>query len=467
MRGAWQATALAATLSVGGCHKELTFDAAAIAAHPMLAGAPRGFLLGAATSAHQIEGGTQNDWTDWERGRYSDGRPHIADGATTARAADSWNRWPADVEALKTLGANVYRLGVEWSRLEPTPGAWDQAAAGRYRAMFGALRAAGIAPMVTLHHFTLPPWLAARGGWEWAGAPAAFAAFVGRAGAAFGDLVDLWCTINEPNVYVAKSYLSAEWPPGVADPRRAVTVMRALIIGHALATAELRRTDRADADGDGRATMIGIAQNLRVFDPASRHPVDALVAGAAASFYNDSFIDAVATGRIHISIPTVASVDERYPAARGTFDYLGVNYYTRERVIGHLGRTNAYRRAPIDSRRPQSDMGWEIYPEGLTRLLLHYAAYEWPMIVTENGVADARGDRRPDFLRAHIYALDRARQDGASPRRRWRRFRRQRETYDCCAGSGPSSASRTSRSSCTGVNGLAMKGMPLTAGRSL
>ena len=88
----------------------------------MLAGAPRGFLLGAATSAHQIEGGTHNDWTEWEKGRYPDGTPHVADGASAARAADSWNFWRSDLAALQLLGANVYRLGVEWSRLEPSPG---------------------------------------------------------------------------------------------------------------------------------------------------------------------------------------------------------------------------------------------------------------------------------------------------------------------------------------------------------
>jgi beta-glucosidase len=404
---------VALALTTSGCHNELTFDPAAIAAHSLFAGAPRGFLLGAATSAHQIEGGTHNDWTAWEKGRYPDGRPHVAAGASASRAADSWNLWRQDVAALKLLGANVYRLGIEWSRLEPGPGVWDQASADHYRSMFAALRAAHIAPMVTLYHFTLPPWIAERGGWEWEGTPAAFAEFAGRAAAAFGDLVDLWCTINEPNVFVTKGYLSAEWPPGVADPRRAAAVMRALIIGHALATAQLRARDRVDADGDGRATSVGIAQNLRVFQPASRHPVDGIVAGAASSFYNDSFIDAVATGRIRISIPTAVSINEPYPAARGTFDYLGVNYYTRERVIGHLGRKDVYRRAPPDGSRPISDMGWEIYPEGLTQLLLHYAAYEWPLLVTENGLADTRGDRRPDFLRAHIYALDQARAGGA------------------------------------------------------
>jgi beta-glucosidase len=155
---------LLASTAGAGCEKPLAFSPADIAAHRMLAGAPRGFWLGAATSAHQIEGGTHNDWTEWEKGRYTDGTPHVKDGASATRAADSWNLWHDDVAALHHLGANMYRLGVEWSRLEPTEGAWDTAAAARYREMFAALRAAGIEPMVTLSHFTLPPWVAARGG---------------------------------------------------------------------------------------------------------------------------------------------------------------------------------------------------------------------------------------------------------------------------------------------------------------
>jgi beta-glucosidase len=206
----------------------------------MLAGAPPGFLLGAATSAYQIEGGNHNDWTEWEKGRYPDGTPHVLDGTSAARAADSWNFWRADLSALQLLGANVYRLGIEWSRLEPSEGAWDAAAAARYRQMFAALRAAGITPIVTLYHFTLPTWVAARGGWDWDGAPAALAAFAGRAGAAFGDLVDWWCTINEPNVLVAKSYLAGQWPPGARDPRRAALALAALMRAHGLMTGALR-----------------------------------------------------------------------------------------------------------------------------------------------------------------------------------------------------------------------------------
>jgi beta-glucosidase len=401
-------------LAGGACNAKIAFHPDAITRHRMLEGAPLTFLLGAATSAHQIEGGTRNDWTEWEKGRYPDGTPHVADAARAAgRVADSWNLWQADLAALQLIGANVYRIGIEWSRLEPAQDRWDQASVDRYREMFASLAAAGIAPLVTLHHFTLPLWLSARGGWEWEGAPQAFAAFAGRAAAAFGDRVDLWCTINEPNVLVAKSYLAGQWPPGVKDPRRAAQVMVAQLKGHALATQELRARDRVDVDGDGHATRVGIAHNMRIFDPASPSPIDGIVAGAADHFYNQAFLDSVATGRIRITIPTVVQIDIPYPTLRGTFDYLGINYYTREMVQGALSGPTVYR-AFTPGDRPRSDLGWEIYPEGLYRLLKQQAHHGWPLLVSESGIADNQGDRRPTFIRSHIYALDRARAEGVN-----------------------------------------------------
>ncbi|MES1171876.1 MAG: family 1 glycosylhydrolase [Bacteroidota bacterium] len=416
-----QATLMVTVAGGAGCNKPEAFDPIEIDRHRMLAGVAPGFLLGAATSAHQIEGGNDNDWTDWERGRYPDGAPHVAGGASAARAADSWNLWRKDVAALEDLGANVYRLGIEWSRLEPTEGAWDQAAAARYRAMLQALRAAPghpIAPMLNLYHFTLPRWLAARGGWEAAGAPEAFAAFAARAADAFGDLVDLWCTLNEPNVYVSKGYLAGQWPPGVRDPARAARVLARLLEAHGLAAAALRARDRTDADGDGAAARIGLAHNVRVFDAASAHPFDGYVAKVADRFYNLAILDAVATGHIHIALPTAATVDRPAPSLRGSLDWLGINYYTRDivsaRVIRALRGAGPPYETVIDAARPRTDMGWEIYPEGLYRLLVRLAPYGWPLVVAESGLADRAGTVRPGYIRSHVYALDRARATGVN-----------------------------------------------------
>jgi beta-glucosidase len=288
---------------------------------------------------------------------------------------------------------------------------WDRAAAARYREMFVALRAAGITPIVTLYHFTLPTWVAARGGWDWEGAPAALAAFAARAGETFGDVVDWWCTINEPNVLVAKGYLAGQWPPGARDPRRAALALAALMRAHGLMAAALRESDRVDADGDGHATRIGIAHNLRIFDPYSARPLDGIVAGVSDWFYDESFLDAVTLGRVRVVLPGVIDIDEPFPALAGSFDYLGINYYTRDRIVGRWDRAHPYDVAATPGRS-RSDLGWEIYPEGLYRLLVRYARRGWPLFVTENGVADGRDVERADFLRAHLYAVDRARAEG-------------------------------------------------------
>ena len=184
---------------------------------------------------------------------------------------------------------------------------------------------------------------------------------------------------------------------------------------HGLMTQALRAGDRVDADGDGHATRIGIAQNLRIFDPYSANPIDGLVAGAADGFYDEAFLDAVTLGRVRVVLPKVIDIDEPFPALAGSFDYLGINYYTRDLVVGELRGPNVYTPAAV-ADHPRNDLGWEVYPEGLYRLLRRYANRGWPLIVTENGVADGRDALRADFLRSHIYALDRARADGVNVR---------------------------------------------------
>jgi beta-glucosidase len=199
----------------------------------------------------------------------------------------------------------------------------------------------------------------------------------------------------------------------VKDPARAVRALAAFERAHALMTAALRREDRADADGDGHATRVGLAHNVRVFDPASWHPADRYAASAADDFYNQQLIDAVATGRLRAKIPRVLAIDEPFPALAGSLDFLGLNYYTRELTVGHLFGDKHY--VPTTAPgRPVNDLGWEIYPEGLYRLLVRWKDAPWPLFVTEVGVADARGTGRPDFLRAHVYAADRARAEGAN-----------------------------------------------------
>jgi beta-glucosidase len=369
-------------------------------------GLPKDFLLGCATAAHQIEGGNENDWSDWERGSYPDGRPHIARGDVSGAASDSWNRFDEDLRLLKELGANAYRFGIEWARLEPEEGAWNAEAAQRYRSWLEKLRAAGIRSMVTLHHFTLPKWVAKDGGFASDKTIDRFAAFVSRAIDALGEPPDLWCTLNEPNVLAIESYVKGVWPPGLQDVKVAAQVLARILRAHARVAPMLR---------DKTHRPVGIAHHVRVFRPASRSPVDGIVAGVTDDFVNQAIIDAAMTGRIRIHVPGSVTIDEQVPDLKGSFDYLGLNYYTRDHVAADF-KDPALSRQFVPENRPTNDLGWELYPEGLYLLLKRFGKLGLPIHVTENGMPDNAGTRRGDYLRAHFYALQRAVKEGADVR---------------------------------------------------
>jgi beta-glucosidase len=168
---------------------------------------PAGFLWGVATAAHQIEGNNvSSDYWLLENLQPTNFVEPSGD------ACDSWNRWPEDVALVAGLGCNAYRFSVEWARIEPEEGAFSQAALQHYRRQCIALREAGVTPVVTLHHFTSPRWLAARGGWADAGTPARFARYAEQVGRALGDLVGAFCTLNEPNAQVNSYILRGEKP---------------------------------------------------------------------------------------------------------------------------------------------------------------------------------------------------------------------------------------------------------------
>jgi beta-glucosidase len=395
---------------LAGCSGRPSFDPAVINAVPIGQGLPRGFLLGASTASHQVEGGNANDWTDWENSRFPDGSLHIHDGSVSGPATDSWNRFDEDIELMKRLGSNSYRFSVEWSRLEPTEGAWNAEAAERYRQWVRALRANGIEPLVTLYHFTLPRWVAASGGWENPATVDAFERFSGRVAELLGEDVDWWCTINEPNVIAVSSYMDGIWPPGKTSTGIAAEVLAHLIEAHARSARQLRKLDKTDADGDGKATLIGLAHHVRVFQPATGSTADTVVTGLTDSFFNESVPQALRTGHVSIFVPGEASIERDVPDLKGSADYLGINYYTRDHVRQDTSPSFSHKYVP--SGREQNDLGWEIYPEGLYLFLKRYANMGVPLVVTENGMDDRTGERRPYFLRSHLYAVERAVAEG-------------------------------------------------------
>ncbi len=401
--------------ALAACEARPTFSSREIDEAVLGSGLRKGFLLGVATSSHQVEGGNVSDWTDWESTRFEDGTPHIKDGTVSGAAADSWNRFDEDLVLLQKLGANTYRLSVEWSRLQPEEGTWNEAVADRYLDWVTKLRQAGIEPMVTLHHFTLPRWISAQGGWESDATLKHFETFSGRVAAKLGAAVDLWCTVNEPNVYAVQGYLDGIWPPGHRSNRESALVLARLLEAHAVSARAIRASDPVDADGDGEATRVGLAHHVRIFQPATNSTLDTTIAGLTDDFFNEAIVRAGKTGRIQLSVPGELEIDREVPDLAGSFDYLGVNYYTRDHVRADLGDPS-FSHQYVPRGRAQNDLGWDIYPEGLYLFLKRFSAYGWPIYVTENGIADAAGDVRPEYLRAHLYALQRAVDEGVDVR---------------------------------------------------
>jgi beta-glucosidase len=222
-------------------------------------------------------------------------------------------------------------------------------------------------------------------------------------------------TVNEPNVYALEGYNAGIWPPGVKDQKRQTAVYATLIRAHAAASRALRRSDLFDADGDGKKTFIGLAHHVRIFQAASASALDQTITGLSDDYFNDAVPRALSSGRIYLNIPGTVSLDERHPELVDSTDWLGLNYYTRDFVRADLG-SKTLSKQYVPAGRPVNDLGWDEYPEGLTEMLVRFNRFNWPLVVTENGIADEHDQERAYFLRAHLYAVEEAIRRGADVR---------------------------------------------------
>jgi beta-glucosidase len=362
---------------------------------------PAGFLWGAATAAYQVEGGiTANNWAQWEVDR------DVAPERRCGRAVEHWQRFDEDLELMRWLGLSAYRFSVEWSRVEPLPGWFDPEPMRRYRRWCERLREAGIAPLVTLHHFSEPVWLTERGGFEEHAAVAAFVRFAEHVAAGLGDLVEVWITVNEPVGYAVQGWWRGVWPPGRTEPATAVRVLANLLLAHAGAYRALHRGPRA------AERRVGLAHNIVEMRPGRRlNPADRFAARLLDAAYNGAALEALATGRLRLQLPGLRHI-VALPELVGTQDYLGVNHYHPLDV--RLRPTRPERiEAGFGDDGDHSDLGWPLDPCSLTRTLRRLARFGLPMLVLEHGVCDGDADdlRRRRFL-GHSLAALRAAVDG-------------------------------------------------------
>lgn len=338
---------------------------------------PCDFLWGTATSAHQVEGNnTKNDWWQAEQ----EGKLKYKSG----QACDHYHRFEADFDLVKKIGNNAHRLSIEWSRIEPEEGKWDQREIKHYQKVLTILQERKIEVMLTLHHFTNPLWFTKLGGWENKNGPRFFVRFAQYIAKELGNLVDYWITINEPMVYASQGYFNGVWPPFKKSLPSLRRVLVNLIRAHNLVYQVLHKINNN--------AQIGIAQNFISFMAEKDTLANRYFLKILDWFWNDWF----------------------FKKTRDHHDFIGLNYYLHFRLARATFKIS---RAFIDSKKAGfeiSDLGWEIYPEGFKKILLKVShQYHLPIYVTENGIATNNDAQRVRYLISYIKAMAEAMEAGA------------------------------------------------------
>lgn len=366
---------------------------------------PKGFLWGASTASHQVEGGTVNQWSAWELAHaakltstaeqrlskttsivksadWKDVKPLATDpdNYVSGDGIDHYNRYEEDFDLLEGLNFNSFRFGIEWSRVEPEEGVWNPEAVDHYHDYIDSLLARGITPVLNLWHWTMPTWFTDKGGFEKKENLPLFDDFVAKVAEEYGDKLKYVITLNEPNVYASFSYFNGEWPPQKKSAVTMLTVYRNLVQAHRRAYIILK--------ANNPALQVGVAAQLANIQAKRPHnPLDGVITKTMRYAWNWWFLNRIKKHQ----------------------DFVGINYYFTDYYKGLNGKESP--------GVPLSDMGWYMEPEGLYPLLLRtWVRYRKPIIVTENGVADRKDQYRQWWIEETVLAMQRAMSEGVDLR---------------------------------------------------
>jgi len=379
---------------------------------------PHNFKWGSATSAHQIEGGNNNDWSEWEVSKLRVESLKLKglnpNDFTSGKACDSYNKYQEDFDIAKSLNQNIHRFSIEWSRIEPEEGRFNEKEMQHYIDVVKSLRDRGIEPMITLWHFTNPVWFANKGGFLNKKSPEYFTRYVKYVVSNLQDKVGLWITFNEATtVYSSLSYLKGFWPPqhrNILEWRRVnkniirshIQAYKAIkkIYNHSpanLESFEVEPRDRATSHnvvprsdlfyGSGTGVEVGITENCS-FNPSGNNLYERII-GKIYNYYRNLYL-----------------LSKAFPY----YDFIGLNYY-------HIDRKSpgSYKAVPKQDWNMEY-MNWEIYPKGIWHVLNQLKKFRKPIYITENGTADAKDIVREKYIKEHLRWVWEAIQNGIEVR---------------------------------------------------
>lgn len=361
---------------------------------------PKDFYWGASVASHQVEGGNVNQWSVWELAHaselaknaesrvpadirmgdlpnWSDIKKRAQDPSNyvSGRGVDHYHRYKEDFDIAKRLNLNSFRFGIEWSRLQPEQGKWDEEALEHYHKYIAELRKRDIEPFMNLWHWTIPTWFDAKGGFAKRSNLKYFYEFAEKVAKEYAQDLKYLITLNEPNVYTTFSYLTGQWPPQEKNFFKSIAISYNLVSAH-------KKTYKIFKKHNPHI-QIGIAAQLANIQAKRPHNfIDQIVTKAMRYGWNWWF----------------------YRRIRFHQDFAGFNYYFTD-YYRYFKRSNP--KAPIN------DIGWYMEPEGLYPLLMRVWAHtKKPIIITENGVADERDQYRQWWLQETIISMERAISEG-------------------------------------------------------
>lgn len=363
------------------------------------------FLWGASSSAHQVEGNNTNDWTEWEKqnaqrllnnlANFNFKSPELQTQALTldnyisGKSANHYELFEEDFQIAKQLNHNAHRLSIEWSRIEPDEGKFNISEIEHYREVLSSLKEKGITPIVTLWHFTVPIWLSKKGGWENSKSVFYFERYAAFVTKELRDLVNIWITINEPEVYAGLAYFYGQRPPMKRNLLSLIRVTRNLIKAHNKVYETLKKRDKN--------LKIGISKHNIYFRPADNKLLNRLLTHVGRFISNDLILK----------------------FTNKNSDFIGLNYYFSIKVdfnFKNLSINSIYNKDSTQKDEKSSDMNWLLNPEGIYYVLKDLRKYKKPIYITECGLADYKDENREWYIQGCIDNIKKAHNEGVDIR---------------------------------------------------